>query len=81
MSVDDISTRAGPGVPGEAGTRLLGAVLIGAWLACGCVDLGAPAWSPDGRKIAYTRIEGMRPEVRLLVRPWVTPGPARPTEW
>ncbi len=42
------------------------AALVGALLAAGCTDLGAPDWSPDGRRIVYTRVSGMRPEVRML---------------
>ena len=42
------------------------ATLAAATLVCGCVDLGVPDWSPDGRRIVYTRVSGMRPEVRLL---------------
>ncbi len=32
----------------------------------GCVDLGTPQWSPDGRRIIYTRAGPGDPEVRLV---------------
>ncbi len=36
-------------------------------VAFGCVDIGVPSWSPDGRRIAFTRVTGgPGAEVRLL---------------
>jgi tetratricopeptide (TPR) repeat protein len=29
-------------------------------LLCGCINLGVPQWSIDGRRIVYTRLEGMK---------------------
>jgi hypothetical protein len=49
---------------GTAATAV--ALLVAASLVTGCVDLGAPDWSPDGRRVVYTRVSGMRPEIRLL---------------
>jgi len=59
-SLTNARTRATPII------SALTTTIIAATLVCGCVDLGVPDWSPDGRKIVYTRVSGMRPEVRLL---------------
>jgi len=59
-SLTDAHTRATPIISAFITT------VIAATLVSGCVDLGVPDWSPDGRKIVYTRVSGMRPEVRLL---------------
>jgi len=54
------------GIDAQPGATSIIAMLVAATIVSGCIDLGVPDWSPDGRKIVYTRVSGMRPEVRLL---------------
>ncbi|MHC4502105.1 MAG: TolB family protein, partial [Planctomycetota bacterium] len=51
-------------LPPAGGASPVCRLLCAGLFVAGC--LGAPSWSPDGHKIAYTRIEGQTSEVRLL---------------